>query len=51
MDTQTIIVSVIILAAVIYVGLMIWRKVKSFSPKGVCGSGCGCESGSKTSKI
>ncbi|MDQ3133002.1 MAG: hypothetical protein M3Q99_19905 [Acidobacteriota bacterium] len=30
---------------------MIWRKVKSFSPKGSCGSNCGCGSVSKTSKI
>jgi hypothetical protein len=52
MDAQILIVSAIILAAVIYGGLMIWKKVKSFSPKDAsCGANCGCGSGSKTSEI
>ncbi|MCU1291003.1 MAG: hypothetical protein JWN60_3232 [Acidobacteria bacterium] len=48
---QTIIVSVIILAALLYVGIQIAGKVKSFTPKGGCGSDCGCESSPKASKF
>ncbi|HEX8289249.1 MAG TPA: FeoB-associated Cys-rich membrane protein [Pyrinomonadaceae bacterium] len=51
MDIQTIIVSGIILAALFYVGMMSWGKIKSFSPKNACGADCGCESSSRTSKL
>jgi FeoB-associated Cys-rich membrane protein len=46
---QTIIVSIIIIAAVIYVGSLLLKKAKSFSPKKSCGSDCGCEAKSKIS--
>ncbi|MGI8786365.1 MAG: FeoB-associated Cys-rich membrane protein [Pyrinomonadaceae bacterium] len=50
MDVQIIIVAVIVLAACLYVGQMIWRKTKSFSSKSSCGSDCGCE-GKQKNKI
>lgn len=44
MDFQIVIVAVIIVAALLYVGRMAWRKTKSFSSKtGSCGSDCGCD--------
>jgi hypothetical protein len=51
MNVQAIIVSIIILAALLYVALLVWRKVKSFSTKGACGAGCGCDANSKSAKI
>jgi hypothetical protein len=50
MDIQTIAVSMIILAATLYGGVQIWRKVKAFSPKTSCDSDCGCSSSMKTAK-
>jgi hypothetical protein len=47
MDIQNIIVGTIIILALFYVGLNVWRKVKSFSSKSSCGTDCGC--GSKSS--
>jgi len=47
MNTQAIIVAVIVLAALAYVGQIIWRKTKSFSSKSGCGSDCGCSSSVK----
>lgn len=43
MDTQQIIAIVIVLAALLYVGSMLTKKIKAFSPKKNCGSDCGCE--------
>lgn len=48
MDVQIIIVAVIIFLAVFFVGKNIWRKAKSFSPKGGCGASCGCDAKEKT---
>lgn len=49
MDVQTIIVAAIVLAALAYAGQMLWRKVKTFSPKNSsCGADCGCEGNSKS---
>jgi len=42
MNTQNIIAAIIILAALAYVGMQVWRKVQSFSTKKSCGSDCGC---------
>jgi hypothetical protein len=51
MDVQTIIVSVIILGAMLYIGEQIWRKVKSFSSKtSACATDCGCSSTAKAAK-
>jgi len=47
MDFQSIIVAVVILAALFYVGQMIWRKTKAFSSKSSCGADCGCVSETK----
>lgn len=45
MNIQTIIVSLIILAAIFYAGNVLWLKIKAFKPKnGACGADCGCES-------
>ncbi len=44
MDIQTIIVAIIILIALLYVGKMLFAKVKSFSTKSNCGNDCGCDS-------
>jgi FeoB-associated Cys-rich membrane protein len=43
MNIQAIIVTIIVLAALAYVGQILWRKTKSFSSKSSCGAGCGCE--------
>ena len=44
MNFQNIIVAIIILAALVYVGTMLWNKMKSFAPKdSSCGADCGCE--------
>jgi hypothetical protein len=50
MNLQIIIVAIIITAALLYVGRNFWRKAKSFSPKGGCGSDCGCDTKAKTVK-
>jgi hypothetical protein len=42
MNFQNIIVGVIIFAALFYVGVNVWQKVKSFSGKSSCGTDCGC---------
>ncbi|MCD9187479.1 MAG: hypothetical protein LUM44_13670 [Pyrinomonadaceae bacterium] len=47
METQTIIAAIIILAALLYVGSMLLKRVKSFSPKKACGNECGCEAKTK----
>ena len=43
MDIQSLIVGIIILAACIYVGRIIYRKLKSTVSKNSCGSNCGCD--------
>jgi hypothetical protein len=44
MDLQTIIVALIILAAVLYAARNVMRKLKAFKPKKKsCGTDCGCE--------
>jgi hypothetical protein len=43
MNWQIIIVAIIIGLALLYVGRNFLRKAKSFSPKGGCGSDCGCD--------
>jgi hypothetical protein len=51
MDFQTIAVLLIVLAAMLYAGSQIWRKVKSFAPKtSSCASDCGCSSAAKAAK-
>lgn len=50
MDTQTIIVLLIILAAILYAGSSLVRKRRSFSPKSACADDCGCSGGTKISK-
>ena len=42
MDFQSIVVAVVILAALAYIGRRVWRKINSFSEKSSCGIGCGC---------
>jgi hypothetical protein len=45
MDLQTIIVILIVLAALVYAGNIFLGKIKSFKPKdNSCGADCGCES-------
>ena len=43
MDLQTIIVTIILLLAGLYVGRMFLRKTKSFDTKNDCGNDCGCD--------
>ncbi|MDQ2745794.1 MAG: FeoB-associated Cys-rich membrane protein [Acidobacteriota bacterium] len=50
MNIQSLIVAVIVIAALAYVGQIIWRKARSFSSKSGCASDCGC-SGSAKRKI
>ena len=48
MDIQTIIVILIVGAALIYAGNIVRHKIKAFKPKNnSCGTDCGCESKSK----
>jgi len=47
METQTIIAAIIIFSAFAYVGLMLSKKIKAFSPKKTCGNDCGCEAKTK----
>jgi len=43
MDFQTIIVAVIILAALVFAGNSLRRKIEAFKPKAnSCGADCGC---------
>jgi len=42
MNIQNTIVFCIVAAACFYVGGIVWKKVKSFSGKSSCASGCGC---------
>lgn len=42
MGIQNIITGFIVLLACLYVGKIVWQKVKSFSSKQSCGSDCGC---------
>ncbi len=52
MDAQNIIVAVIIIAAALYVGQILWRKIKGFSAKSSCEADCGCgKSKSKVSRV
>jgi hypothetical protein len=44
MDIQTVIVAIIIFAAAVYVGQIIWRKAKSASKNSSCATDCGCDS-------
>ena len=50
MNIQAIIVTIIVLAALAYIGQILWRKTKSFSSKSGCDSGCGCEA-KQSSKV
>lgn len=47
MTLQTIIVLVIIAAAVVYAGSTLYKKRRAFSTKAGCGDDCGCSGGSK----
>lgn len=52
MDFQNIIVAIIILAALFYVGQMLWRKAKSFSSKSsTCAADCGCGDAKQNKKF
>jgi hypothetical protein len=45
MNIQAFIVTLIIIAATFYIGLMLWRKTKSFAVKNsaCAGPDCGCD--------
>lgn len=48
MNTQNIIVALIVLGALVYAGSVLRHKIKAFKPKeNSCGAGCGCQSNSK----
>jgi hypothetical protein len=48
MDIQNIVVALIVLAALAYVGQMLWQRAKSFAPKkSSCAADCGCEGKAK----
>ncbi len=49
MTIQNIIAALIILGALAYTASLVWKKLRAFSPKNGCASGCGC--GAKTKKI
>lgn len=43
MDTQNIIVFLIVAAAGLYVGSLVWKKLKALGGKAACARNCGCE--------
>ncbi len=47
MDIQTVIVLIILAAAIVFVGTMLLRKTRAFSLKGDCTSDCGCNTKAK----
>ncbi|NJM53190.1 MAG: FeoB-associated Cys-rich membrane protein [Blastocatellia bacterium] len=49
MDFQTIIVAIIIIIALLYVGKIVFLKIKSFSAKSNCGNDCSCSSKANSS--
>ena len=49
MSVQNIVAALIVLGALAYVGSMLLKKFKAFSPKKACGDDCGC--GTKTEKV
>jgi hypothetical protein len=52
MNWQAIIVGIIIFLAFLYAANMVWKRVKSFSPKAsACETDCGCEAKSKTESL
>lgn len=51
MDTQTIIVTVLVFAAICYAATMFFRKTKAFSSVKACDNDCGCSAKSKTVKV
>jgi hypothetical protein len=50
MDVQTVIVGIIILAALVYAARMTWKKVRGFSSKAGCGTNCGCDGAAEKPK-
>ena len=50
MDIQLIIVSLLILAAVLYAGKFFWKKTGSMVLPSACADDCGCESKTKRRK-
>lgn len=51
MENQNVIVAFIVLLALTYVGLIVFKKLKSFTNKGSCDANCGCGSGSQKNKV
>lgn len=47
MDSQSIVVGLIVLAAVGYVGSLLWKRIRAFLPKKACSEDCGCGTNSK----
>ena len=47
MNIQYIIVIAVVLAAVVYAGMIVIKQTHAFSAKKKCEAGCGCDSGSK----
>lgn len=51
MDAQGIILVLIVASAALYIGSMLWKKIRSFSGKKGCDTDCGCSAGSKKSSL
>ena len=47
-DMQTYVVAFVIVFALAFAGVTVWRKVRSFSTKRGCEADCGCGEKSKT---
>jgi len=47
MNAQNIILILIVASALLYIASMVWKKVRSFSPKKGCDSDCGCGTSAK----
>jgi FeoB-associated Cys-rich membrane protein len=51
MNWQNIVVLLIVASALAYIGSMLWKKTKSFSPKAGCDADCGCSSKAKPTSL
>jgi hypothetical protein len=47
MELQSFIVMLIISAAALFGGVIVFRKVRAFSPNSGCADDCGCSNGPK----
>jgi hypothetical protein len=47
MNIQSMMVIVIVVAAIVYAGVTLRKRSRAFAPKAGCGDDCGCNDGGK----